>query len=164
MLCKLLQLHCGRYHLCCENLGTRQNHQQNFPEHKETPIGHPRRPRSGLSGRGKRQKFSRTGESAGKALPGSNHFHCHARNTAQKSKLLTVRWKKPRKWNVAKDWYINNLSRSQVHVVHSFWVICRDISRTILELCMETPYLCTVLVHKYGRRKSTKTSGDHFFQ
>ena len=68
MLCKLLQLHCGRYHLCCENLGTRQNHQKNFPEHQETPIGHPRRPRSGLSGRGKRQKFSRTGESAGKAL------------------------------------------------------------------------------------------------
>ena len=24
---------------------------------------------------------------------------------------------------------------------------------------METPYWCTVLVHKYGRRKSTKTSG-----
>ena len=27
---------------------------------------------------------------------------------------------------------------------------------------METPYWCTVLVHQYGRRKSTKTSGVHF--
>ena len=42
-----------------------------------------------------------------------------------------------------KDWYINNLSKSQVHVVYTFWVICRNISRTIIELCMETPYLCT---------------------
>ena len=30
-------------------------------------------------------------------------------------------------------------------------------------LCMEMPYWCTVLVHQYGRRKSTKTSGVHFF-
>ena len=84
MLCKLLQLHCGRYHFCCESLGTRQSHQQNFPQHRETPIGHPRRPRSGLSGRRKRQKFSKTGERAGKALPGFNSFHCHAINTAPK--------------------------------------------------------------------------------
>ena len=62
MLCKLLQLHCGRYHLCCENLGTRQNHQQNFPEHQETPIGHPRRPRSGT----KKQIVNRPVEKAKK--------------------------------------------------------------------------------------------------
>ena len=37
------------------------------------------------------------------------------------------------------------------------------ISRTFVEPCMETPYWCTVLVHQYGHRKSTKTSGDHFF-
>ena len=48
--------------LIIESFDTRQSHQQNFPEHQETPIGHPRRPRSGLSGRGKRQKFSRTGK------------------------------------------------------------------------------------------------------
>ena len=41
-----------------------------------------------------------------------------------------------------KDWYINNLFKSQVHVVYTFWVICRNISRTIIELCMKTPYLC----------------------
>ena len=58
---------------------------------------------------------------------------------------------------------LNNLSRSQVYVAHSFWVICWNISRTIVALCMETPYLCTVLVDKYGRRKPTKTSGVHFF-
>ena len=33
------------------------------------------------------------------------HFHCHAINTAQKNKLETVQWKKPRKWNVIKDYY-----------------------------------------------------------
>ena len=75
--------------------------------------------------------------------------------------------KKPRKWNVIKDWFLKNLSKSQVLVsvlvAHSFWVICRNVSRTFVELCMETPYWCTVLVHQYGRRKSTKTSGVHFF-
>ena len=30
---------------------------------------------------------------------------------------------------------------------HSFWVICQNVSRTFVELCMETPYWCTVLVH-----------------
>ena len=57
-----------------------------------------------------------------------------------------------KKMNVTKDWYINNLPKPQVYVAHSFWVICWNISSTIVEicigLCMETPYLCTVLVHK----------------
>ena len=89
-------------------------------------------------------------------------------------------------------------------MAHSFWVICRNVSRTFVELCMETPYWCTVLVHQYGslwtgslfgkrvkkspfpfpllpifftpssnrepvhrlqygHRKSTETSGVHFF-
>ena len=55
------------------------------------------------------------------------------------------------------------MSKSQVFVAQRFWVICRNVSRTFAELCMETPYWCTVLVHQYGRRKSTKTSGVHFF-
>ena len=38
-----------------------------------------------------------------------------------------------------------------------------NVSCTFLELCMETPYCCIVLVHQYGRRKSTKTFGVHFF-
>ena len=42
-------------------------------------------------------------------------------------------------------------------MAHSFWVICSNVSRIFVELCMETPYWCTVLV------KSTKTSGVHFF-
>ena len=41
-------------------------------------------------------------------------------------------------------------------MAHSFRVICRNVSRTFVELCMGTPYWCTVLVHQYGRRKSTK--------
>ena len=48
----------------------------------------------------------------------------------QNNKLETVRCKKPRKWNV-----INNLS--QVFVAHSFWVICRNVSCTFVELCMD---------------------------
>ena len=43
---------------------------------------------------------------------------------------------------------MNNLSKSKVYVTHSFRVICQNISRTIVELCMEMPYLCTVLVQK----------------
>ena len=42
-------------------------------------------------------------------------------------------------------------------VAHSFWVICRNVTRTFVELCN------TVLVHQYGRWRSTKTSGVHFF-
>ena len=59
--------------------------------------------------------------------------------------------------------YINNLSKSQVFVAHSFWAVCQNVSRNFVELCMETPYWCTALLHQYGHRKSTKTSGVHFF-
>ena len=38
-----------------------------------------------------------------------------------------------------------------------------NVSRTFVELCMETPYWCTVLVHQCGLRKSRKISGVHFF-
>ena len=34
--------------------------------------------------------------------------------------------------------------------------------KPFVELFMETPYWCTILVHQYGRWKSTKTSGVHF--
>ena len=54
------------------------------------------------------------------------------------------------------------MSKSQAFVANSFSIIYRNVSRTFVELSMETPYWCTVLVHKYGRRKSTK-SGVHFF-
>ena len=60
-----------------------------------------------------------------------------------------------KKLNVIKDYFLNNLSRSQVFVAHSFWLICRNVSRTFVELCMETPYWCTVFLHQYGCRKST---------
>ena len=60
-------------------------------------------------------------------------FHCHTVNTAHKKKLKTVQWKKPRKSSVTTDWYINNFSKSQVYVAHSFRVICRNISRTIVD-------------------------------
>ena len=37
--------------------------------------------------------------------------------------------------------YINNLSKSQVFVAHSFWVIYWNVSCTFVELCMETLYI-----------------------
>ena len=63
-------------------------------------------------------------------------------------------------------WYKRVIHKQFFHVfvAHTFWVICRNVSRTFEELCMHgTPYWCTVLVHQYGRRKSTKSSGLHFF-
>ena len=32
---------------------------------------------------------------------------------------------------------IHNLCKCQVYVAHSFWVICRNISRTIIDLCTQ---------------------------
>ena len=56
-----------------------------------------------------------------------------------------------------------NKKKCQLFVAHSFWVIYQNVSRTFAELCMATPYWSTVLLHQYGRRKSTKTSGAHLF-
>ena len=64
--------------------------------------------------------------------------------------------------NVVEDQYINNLSRSHVFVIHRFWAICRSVARNFLEFCMESPCWWTTLVHQYGGRKSTKTSGVDF--
>ena len=44
---------------------------------------------------------------------------------------------------------LNNFAKSQVFAAHSFGVIWRNVSRTFVELCMETPYWCTVSVHQY---------------
>ena len=81
------------------------------------------------------------------------HYRPFSLSRNKKNKLETVPLKNPNKKNK-----INNLSRSQVFVAHSLWVICRNVSRSFVELCMETPYWCTnmanmVLVHQYGRRK-----------
>ena len=38
-------------------------------------------------------------------------------------------------------------------MAHSFWVICRNVSCTFVELCMETPYWCTVLVTARNQQK-----------
>ena len=51
---------------------------------------------------------------------------------------------------------MNNFSKSQVFVAHSFRVIWRNVSRTFVELRMETPCSCTVLVRKYGRGNQQK--------
>ena len=60
--------------------------------------------------------------------------------------------------------YIGNSPVEEAKKINCYKrVICQNVSRTVVELCMETPYWSTVLVHQYGRRKSTKTSGVHFF-
>ena len=70
----------------------------------------------------------------------------------KKNKLETVQWKKLRKWNVITDLHWKNFSKSQVSVMRRFWVICQNVSRKFIELCMETPCWCTTLVHQHGRQ------------
>ena len=70
----------------------------------------------------------------------------------KKNKLETVQWQKLRKWNVITDLHWKNFSKSQVSVMRRFWVICQNVSRKFIELCMETPCWCTTLVHQHGRQ------------
>ena len=72
-----------------------------------------------------------------------DRFHCHAINTAQKNKSETVQWKTSRNECYRRQ-YINNSSKSQVFVAHSFWVIGRDVSRTFVEVCN------AILVRRFG--------------
>ena len=53
----------------------------------------------------------------------------------------------------------------QVFVAHCEFLsyLPKHFTLTFVELCMEMPFWCTVLVLQYGRRKSSKTSGVHFF-
>ena len=82
--------------------------------------------------------------------------------TQHEIKLETVQKKLPeeeaKKMKCCKRLIYKQFSKSQVFMSHSFWLICRNVSRTFVGLCTETPYWCTVLVHQYSRRKSTKTS------
>ena len=84
-------------------------------------------------------------------------IHRHAINTAPKNRLETVQWKKKRKWNFHKRPILKKkLWKCQVFVAHSFCrVICRNVSCTLVEISMETPYWRTVLDHQYGCRKSS---------
>ena len=76
-------------------------------------------------------------------------FHFHAIYTALKNKLETIQWKKPRKWNVIKDWYTNNLSKSQVfpgqqflsYLLKHFTHLCRTLyGDAILLVFSITPF------------------------
>ena len=59
-------------------------------------------------------------------------FHCHAINTAQKNKLETIQWKKCHKRLIYKQFVqVSGLCDPQFP---SYF------SRTIAELCMETPW------------------------
>ena len=60
--------------------------------------------------------------------------------------METVHWMKPRKWNVIKDWYLNNSCKSQVSVAHSFWVICQNVSHTIVRALFGE----AILVYSFG--------------
>ena len=85
------------------------------------------------------------------------------------SRNKKINWKRPVEEAKKMKCYKTLIYKQFVQVsglcgpAQSFPVICRNVSRTFVELCMETPYWCTVLVHQYGRWKSTKTSGVHFF-
>ena len=69
--------------------------------------------------------------------------------------------------------YYKTLIYKQFVQVRSLWPTVSELlaetfhAPLYLELRIETPYWCTVLLHQYGRRKSTKipakTPGVHFF-
>ena len=60
-----------------------------------------------------------------------------------KLKIVTIQWMKSRVWDTIDDWYINNLAKNQVTAVFHSRVICRSVSLKFIELCMETPCLCS---------------------
>ena len=72
-----------------------------------------------------------------------------------------------RKWNIIEDSKTYNLSKSQVCAVHHLLLLLlffpQKVSRNFVKLFMETPCWCTNMGHQYGGRKSTKTSGFHFW-
>ena len=77
-----------------------------------------------------------------------DRFHCHATK-----KLIGNRpVEEAKKMKCYKRLILHNLSKSQVFVAHSFWVICRNVSRTFVELCMETPCWCTVLEFTFSKK------------
>ena len=79
-------------------------------------------------------------------------FHCHAINTAQKNKLETIQWKKCHKRLIYKQFVqVSGLCDPQLFFTH----YCRALYGDAI--------VCTVLVHKYGPWKSTKTSAVHFY-
>ena len=89
-----------------------------------------------------------------------DRFHCHRTKKKIENRLV----KEAKKMICYKRLIFKQLVQvSGQFVAHSFRVICRKVSRTSVELCTETPYWCTVLVHQYGLRKSTKSSAVHFF-
>ena len=53
----------------------------------------------------------------------------------------------------------------QVFVAHCEFLsyLPKHFTLTFVELCMEMPFWCTVLVHQYGRRKSSKTFWSSLF-
>ena len=67
------------------------------------------------------------------------------------NKLETVQCKKPRKWNVIKELFSNNLSKSQVFVAHGFWVICRCFTHFCRALNGGP-----ILVHRFGTGNQQK--------
>ena len=72
-----------------------------------------------------------------------------------------------RNWNIIEDSKTYNLSKSQVCAVHHLLLLLlffpQKVSRNFVKLFTETPCWCTNMGHQYGGRKSTKTSGFHFW-
>ena len=79
-----------------------------------------------------------------------------------KLNIVTIQWIKSRIWDTIYDWYNNNLAKNQVFAVFQLHVFLRSVSPKFIELCMETPCLCSSEGHKYGGRKVTETSVTDF--
>ena len=163
MLCKLLQLHCGRYHYCCESLGTRQSHQQNFSRTPRNTHRSSSETQERSVGSGKTTKVFKNRRECGERSSRIQSFSLSRNKHGTKKQIGNRPEEEAKKTKCYKRLIYKQFVKVSGPCGPQFLVICRDISSTFIELCMETPYLCTVLVHKYGRRKSIKTSGVHFF-
>ena len=92
-----------------------------------------------------------------------DRFHCHATKKYIGNRPVEEAKKmKCYKRLICKQFFqVSGLCGPQFlsYLPKRFTHLCAYVARTF----METPYWCTILVHQYGRWKSTKTSGVNFF-
>ena len=102
--------------------------------------------------RNRRLRSARSRYSVERSILG---FHSREK---KKKKMETFQYRKSRFWEMKEDKCTKSLAKNQVYAV----VLMRDMWKNVLpkfiKLCMETPCLCPFQGHKYGRRKTTKTS------
>ena len=77
-------------------------------------------------------------------------------------KMETFQYRKSRIWEMKEDKYTKSLAKNQVYATVHIRDIRKNVSPKFIKLCMETPCLCFLQGHKYGRPKPTETSVFEF--